>query len=137
MHWAAYIGHEGLVRLLVRLQAHIDQQDDQGFTPLHWAASKGNRTVARTLIELGASIDIKVRSKPRSSNYLGPREVLLTLVTPATLQDTSGNTAFDVALKKGHYRMVDTLQSHVEFVRANKTKSDVCSLPPIEPNARS
>jgi ankyrin repeat protein len=60
LHWAAYIGHEGLVRLLVKQQAHIDQQDDQGFTPLHWAASKGNRTVARTLIELGASTDLKV-----------------------------------------------------------------------------
>ena len=42
------------------------------------------------------------------------------------LQDKTGSTAFDVANKKGHYRMVDTLQQHADFVRATSSKADVC-----------
>lgn len=44
------------VRELIASGADVDQQDEQGWTPLNFAAGKGNTAVAKLLIEKGADV---------------------------------------------------------------------------------
>ena len=61
LHWASYLGHENLTRLLVNCRASINLQDIDGNTPLHWAATKGQEGAARILLELGADSEVEDR----------------------------------------------------------------------------
>jgi uncharacterized protein len=44
------------VRELIASSADVDQQDEQGWTPLNFAAGKGNTAIAKLLIEKGADV---------------------------------------------------------------------------------
>ena len=51
MHWASYLGHDVMIRTLLKYGANINAKDNQGYTALHWAANKGN---SKVLTDLGA-----------------------------------------------------------------------------------
>ncbi|MGA9771713.1 MAG: ankyrin repeat domain-containing protein [Blastocatellia bacterium] len=41
---------------LINLGAEVNQQDDQGWTPLNWAAGKGNLELVKLLVDHGADV---------------------------------------------------------------------------------
>src|SRR5262245_63686938 len=46
----------GEVQRLIGAGADVNQQDDQGWTPLNFAAGKGELSLVRTLVENGADL---------------------------------------------------------------------------------
>ncbi|PSN58644.1 ankyrin, partial [Corynespora cassiicola Philippines] len=54
LHWAAWGGHETVVRLLIDHGANIDAKSTERETVLHLAASGGNEAVAQLLVDSGA-----------------------------------------------------------------------------------
>ena len=49
LYWAAKIGHEGIVKLLLERGANPDMKNNNGFTPLHWAAQYKHEGIVRVL----------------------------------------------------------------------------------------
>ncbi|KAK3377049.1 heterokaryon incompatibility protein-domain-containing protein [Lasiosphaeria ovina] len=63
LSWAAEIGYEAVVRLLVEKGASVEARDSSsGQTPLLWAAANGHEAVVRLLVEKGATIEAKDNS---------------------------------------------------------------------------
>uniref|UniRef100_A0A7S4V8V4 Palmitoyltransferase n=2 Tax=Alexandrium monilatum TaxID=311494 RepID=A0A7S4V8V4_9DINO len=56
--WAAFGGHDEVVRLLLRFKANPDLRDESGQTPLHWAA-RGHAGTVALLLAHGASPDVR------------------------------------------------------------------------------
>jgi ankyrin repeat protein len=55
--WAAEMGHEVAVRVLLEKGADIESKDLGGRTPLQWAAKGNHEAVTELLLEMGAIID--------------------------------------------------------------------------------
>src|SRR5689334_1641692 len=49
-------GDAAAVRAVIASGADVNQQDEQGWTPLNWAAGKGDLEVVRLLAEHGADV---------------------------------------------------------------------------------
>ena len=49
--YAAYSGHEAVVKLLVEKGAELDSKDRDGRTPLSHAAGNGHKAVVKLLVE--------------------------------------------------------------------------------------
>jgi palmitoyltransferase len=88
LHWAAYQGHEGLVRYLIKRGSEFNSQDSGGCTPLHWAAVKGHLIVARVLVDEGADVKVK---------------------------DRDGATAEQLAFQKKHFGLANALRDAARF----------------------
>jgi ankyrin len=58
LHFAAFHGHEGVVRALLENGAEVDPWTDDNWTPLMIAASAGKSEATRTLLEYDADIDL-------------------------------------------------------------------------------
>ena len=55
LSWAAWNGHEAVVRLmLTKDEVDSDPKDSSGRTPLSWAAEKGHEAMMKLLLEKGA-----------------------------------------------------------------------------------
>lgn len=61
LHQAAYYGHDGVVRLLMRHAADIAALNGHGAKPLHSAASNCAVAVARLLLEHGGDVNFETR----------------------------------------------------------------------------
>jgi len=59
LHYAAYLGHDTIVRILLDAQADIHAAVSNGWTPLHFAASEGEVEIIELLLEYGADINAK------------------------------------------------------------------------------
>lgn len=58
LHWAAVMGKQRLVELLLTFQeCPIDDEDDTGATPLILASLKGSLSICKMLIERGANVN--------------------------------------------------------------------------------
>ena len=59
LSWAAEMGHEGVIKLLLEFNADVDKADerDGGRTPLSWATEMGHEGVIRLLLESNADIN--------------------------------------------------------------------------------
>jgi uncharacterized protein len=49
-------GNTPLIKTLIQSRTDVNQQDDQGWTPLNWAAAKGNSEVVKLLLQKGADV---------------------------------------------------------------------------------
>lgn len=63
LHWAVIGKNLDCARELVNAGIHLDNQDEQGRTPLHIAVSNGDRAMIKMLIEAGCSIEIPDKSR--------------------------------------------------------------------------
>ncbi len=92
LHWAAYVGHQRLTRLLINYNADATRQDDRGMTALHWAAAKGFIDVVDELTtpargnDAHTEVDVYAQMKAR---------------------DQQGLLAVELARKNKHVRVAD------------------------------
>ena len=98
VHWAAYLSHEGQIRMYSKLGAAINKQDRSGKTALHIAAGKGNQSALQTLMAEGAD---------------------------AKITDNDGQTAADVALHAGFSSLAAKIQPLSKFNALYRTTSGV------------
>src|SRR5277367_5111474 len=59
LHWAAFCGHEAVVKLLLEKGANVEYKSGNGCTALWWAAEKGHEAVVKLLLEKGADVEPK------------------------------------------------------------------------------
>jgi palmitoyltransferase len=52
LHWAAYVGHAEITRVLINHGANVTAKDSRGMIPLHWAAAKGYLEVEEQLTSM-------------------------------------------------------------------------------------
>ena len=76
IHWAAWKGHAGVVKLLIEKGSRVDIEDGNGRQPLHWAVMNGGMEVPRLLIAAGAKASAVSQGK-----------------TPAAMAQEKGNFA--------------------------------------------
>jgi hypothetical protein len=89
LSWAAYNGHEAVVRLLLtRVDVETDSKDKGGRTPLSWAAERGHEAVVELLL---ARADVEADSK-----------------------DEGGRTPLWWAIEGGHEAVVKLLKSRAQ-----------------------
>jgi ankyrin repeat protein len=71
LHIAAFIGHEAVVKLLLRTEKmDINLKDNNGLTPLHWAAAFEQKEVVKLLLK-NAEIDVNLKdSQGRTALHL-------------------------------------------------------------------
>ncbi|KAK0554212.1 hypothetical protein OC845_000831 [Tilletia horrida] len=58
LHWAAIKGHDQVIRLLLKLGAHVDALDNSNTTPLHFASAWGHLNSVQLLKQVGANSTI-------------------------------------------------------------------------------
>ena len=61
LHWAAFRGHEAIVRLLLERGASHEVQDNEGRTALQVAVAYGHSTIVKVLITAGADLKIDMK----------------------------------------------------------------------------
>ena len=62
LHWAAFHGHEAIVRLLLESGASHEVQDNEGRTALQAAVAYGHSTVVKVLMMAGADLKIDMKA---------------------------------------------------------------------------
>jgi len=116
LHWAAWMGHDDVVRLLVASGADVNAKNNLGLTPLHWAAQKGHRNAAELLVASGAVVDAKENggSTPlHRAAWKGHEDVVRLLVASGAdvnAKTKSGTTPVGFAAMKGHMDVVEFLK---------------------------
>ena len=118
LSWAAGIGHEAVVRLLVeRDGVDINSRDRNRRTPLMWAAMSGHEDVVRLLIERGGvGIDAKDKAGKTPLIYAaidGYEAVVRLLIERGDVEinakDGMGYTPLNWAANQGHETVVRLL----------------------------
>jgi len=112
MHWAATVGNDTTVRLLLKIPSNmrmIRSKDQYSFTPLHRAAYNGHAQVALTLIQSGAWISARARryngTTPLHLAVCGGHENIARLLIKHGCniydEDDNGDTALHMAASRG------------------------------------
>lgn len=100
LHWAAVLGKERLVDLLLRQHKfNIDDEDDTGATALTLAALKGSHEICQQLLDHGADVNHQNKNGHNAVQYAGSKnhqQVLLLLLErggDVNARDHLGETA--------------------------------------------
>lgn len=89
LHWAAVMGKERLVEMLLKFkECPIDDSDDTGATPLILATLKGSLSICKMLIERGANVNHRNANGHTPVKYAGSKNHKDLL---AYLLDCNGN----------------------------------------------
>ncbi|RKL09689.1 hypothetical protein BFJ70_g16644 [Fusarium oxysporum] len=110
LSWAAEMGHEGVVALLLATEGiDANSKDDSGQTPLSWAAEKGHEGVIALLL---ATKGIDANSKDDSgqtplfyalrSGYAAIGRLLCVKGPSIVAKDKDGRTPLSDAVRSGH-----------------------------------
>lgn len=74
LHWAAVMGKERLVELLLQHErCPIDDEDDSGATPLILATLKGAHTICAQLLDKGANVNHQNKNGHNATKYAGSK----------------------------------------------------------------
>lgn len=87
LHYAASIGNDGIVKVLLEHSAYIDAESPNGTTPIMMAARGGHIYTVKLLLDEGAD---------------------------ATLKNASGMTAIDMASQNGHKDIAEGLTHRMQ-----------------------
>ncbi|KIX05149.1 uncharacterized protein Z518_06021 [Rhinocladiella mackenziei CBS 650.93] len=117
LSWAAWKGHEAVVRLHLEKGADLKSRDSFGQTPLWWAAWKGHEAVAvvRLLLEKGADLESRdsFGQTPLSRAAGNGHEVVVRLLlekgADLKSRDSYGKTPLSWAALNGHEAVVRLL----------------------------
>jgi ankyrin repeat protein len=115
---AAYLGHAGIVKLLLQARADVGAVDpDMRGTALHAAAYAGRTEAARLLIEGGIDIN---RQGPKNGytalhdaiweNHVDTARVIIEAGADLTLKSHSGETPLDFARAKHRKEIVAMIE---------------------------
>jgi len=104
LHFASHKGHFKIVQLLINKKANINSSASNGTTPLMLASWFGNIKIVKLLLDNSANM-----------HY--------TLHTDSTIDPMikKGDTAFQLAQKKGHTHIVKLLEEYLK--KENESKS--------------
>ncbi|XP_012674005.2 protein phosphatase 1 regulatory subunit 27b [Clupea harengus] len=72
IHEAVLSGNLACVKLLVEHGADIQQQDEEGWSPLHMACSDGFPDIARYLLLLGAHVNVENQDGDKPADLIDP-----------------------------------------------------------------
>ena len=112
LHFQPYGGHkEPEIRLLLKLGADINAQDDSGRTPLIIAAELGSVSVAKILIENGADVNVKTKPTKDYTDSLVKRRTALS-AAEARLPTKAAKT----------YGMIPQLRATIKILKAAGAK---------------
>lgn len=130
LHWAAFHGRTGHVRLLLEKKADLLSRDTAGKLPLHWAAQNGYVSTCQVMLEMCDSHnlvngkDFSGRSPIHLSAAAGQYYVLveLTAVPFANIEalDNDGRTPLHWAAATGHADCV----AHLLRLESDKEAED-------------
>ncbi|USN50942.1 MAG: ankyrin repeat domain-containing protein [Myxococcales bacterium] len=105
LHLAANTGQIEVIEALIKSEAEVDEQDDQGNTALHLAIVRKEKDAVIALLEGGANPNIKENSNSFTPLHLaantGQIEVIEALIksrAEVDEQDDQGNTALHLAI---------------------------------------
>lgn len=59
LHWAAFLGNQSIVRLLISRGGDVEAKDPWYSTPLYLAAEQGHVGIVESLLSLGAEVNVK------------------------------------------------------------------------------
>ncbi|XP_078357629.1 uncharacterized protein LOC144642530 isoform X2 [Oculina patagonica] len=130
LHWAAFHGRTGHVRLLVEKKADLLSRDTDGKLPLHWAAQNGYLPTCQVMLEICDSHnlvngkDFSGRTPIHLAAAAGQYAVLveLTAVAFANIEslDNDGRIPLHWAAATGHVHCV----AHLLRLESNKDAED-------------
>jgi ankyrin repeat protein len=100
LHRACYSGHTDIAQLLINAKAQINSKNNDGWSPLCAAAYAGYVPIVTLLLKNGATIDQALTADSKDDTLI-----------------KKGDTALQIAEKKGHVEVVKLLQEHMELVK--------------------
>jgi ankyrin repeat protein len=118
LSWAAELGHEAVLRLLLETgKVNVESKDQHGQTPLLWAIKRGREAVVKLLLEIG-KVDVEYEDKYGRTPLLwavGQGHVavvkLLLEISKVNVEteDKYGQTPLSLAADRGHEAVVKLL----------------------------
>ncbi|KAN0137681.1 Ankyrin repeat-containing domain protein [Lactarius tabidus] len=118
LHFTASEGHLEVARMLLRLKADVNSQNDEGLTPLQRASQvrrEGQQDIMRLLLDHGANVDMRDNSGNTALHFAvseGHPDIMRLLLdcdANVNMRDISGNTALHVAASEGHLEVARIL----------------------------
>ncbi len=112
---AAKIGDTDIIRELIASHENVNQQDDNGRTPLHWSALNGHLAVVQTLIMANANVNQQDKYGwtplhwSALNGHLAVSKILIKCGANVNQKDNDGLTALDWAVKRDHPDIVDVI----------------------------
>jgi hypothetical protein len=97
---------------VVKKGADVNSEDRFGDTPLRNACMNGRLEVVKLLLEKGADVNAAALREASGHGYLEVVKLLLEKGADVNAKDAKGLTALDLALNKGHGRIVELLKAH-------------------------
>ena len=141
LHWATAHGPDiEVLRILLKYNASVTAQDNDGDTPLHWAVVYNNAQAVGCLAEHQQTrsvnaVEIKnsTGSTPLHLAAAAVRDakvlsVLLLFNPKLCAKDGNGNTALHIAASRGNVGAVDIILKEVTAYRLKTDKSDFVNL---------
>lgn len=130
LHLAAKRGHRDITRLLLMNDIDIDASDENGNTALLLATKSRHKEVVRLLLKKKADIEISESESGQTALHvaakLGDVAILNLLLKadadPETVDD-GGNTAFELAERAGHRKVMDLLGNNENEPARDKQSS--------------
>jgi ankyrin repeat protein len=136
LHFASRYGHTEVVQSLLNAGAYINQATNEGWAPLIMALDKGHIDIVRLLLDMKALVNQVTNDgwTPLShASYKGDTEMVALLLhadanihhalTVDSIIDPlikAGDTALQIAHKKGHTQIVELIE---EYLRREETNS--------------
>jgi hypothetical protein len=132
-------GHLGVVRTLIEQGAHVDAENDEGWTALRFAVSMDETEIVRLLLGAGANPNLVDREgttalmQAAGENLEGIVKLLLDVGADPRLEDRRGQTAAAFAQKHGHVEIATALKkaesrSFAAFVAEEHIPHDAISI---------
>ncbi|CZR67104.1 uncharacterized protein PAC_17003 [Phialocephala subalpina] len=115
LSYAAEMGHEAVVKLLLEKGTELETKDSSGQTPLLYAAKNGHEAVVKLLLEKGAELETKsaIRRTPLSYAAEKGHEAIVKLLLEKGVElETKSvirRTPLSYAAEKGHEPVVKLL----------------------------
>ncbi|KAG2494023.1 hypothetical protein HYH03_007948 [Edaphochlamys debaryana] len=137
LHSAAGSGNLELVQLLVtkgQSGSKVNDQDEEGWTPLQSAASCGYEAVVGLLLQLGADVDTANSGGRTALHYAASKgkaavvRQLLSAGAQVDVRDTTGSTALHRAASAGK---IDCVKALVEQGKASLSAQDKTGATPL------
>lgn len=127
LHWAAALGHSGVVKILLENAADPNVRNDDGLTPLLLTRDKES---VNLLLEYGADLNFMdtsgrtVLHETAGGNYLELVEILLANGAEVDVKDIAGSTPLHIAAASNRYHTAERLITAKAEVNARDDSGD-------------